>query len=189
MKIKKAFKDLKNKRVQLAKENEYFKVIGNASTLDQNTLTSPLGKKKCVYYQVHITQRIGNALKTIVKEEKCVDFIVESYREKAIIKADVDTMHKKVHLIEHLKQQSNIKMTASKEFEDYLNSYGKSTKNTVNTIRYDEACIEIGQKIAVAGIAHWIESDHKLDQYSSKNLQISGDKNKKLLITNDSRVF
>ncbi|MEW7289218.1 hypothetical protein [Aquimarina sp. 2304DJ70-9] len=190
MKIRKASKKLASKRIQLIKENEYAKIIGKASAIDNHILTSPLGKKKCVYYQVHVTKKTGkNSLETLVKEEKCVDFIIESHREKAMIKTTITSNHRCVHLIEDVTHQSNFKMEASKHLEAYLNTHGKTSKNTMNSIYYDEACIEIGEEISVMGIGNWKESDHGFDRYSSNNLFISGDNVNKLLITDDPKAL
>ncbi len=190
MKIKNAFKKMQNKRIELAKENEYIKVTGHAMAIDNKVLIAPLSKKECLYYQVHVTKKTGkNSLETLVKEEKIVDFIIESSREKAIVKTNITSNCKRVHLVEDTAQQSNFKSKPSKHLEAYLNTHGQSSKNTVNTINYEEACIEIAEKIAVAGMANWEESDYKLNRYSSKILFLSGNKTNKLLITDDPKAI
>ncbi|GAA4276638.1 hypothetical protein [Aquimarina mytili] len=193
--IRRTFRKIPEKNILLAKENEYIKVIGNTNPIDE-PLIAPLSKRRCVYYQITVEQ-VGESgvnnrnTNVIIDEEKCINFSIESLESKAIVKTTSLEDSRMVHLKKDRKFTSDIWNGASDNLQTYLNSKGmKSTFFGLSkSMAYYESVIEIGEKIAVAGMAHWIESDHKLDQYSSKNLCISGNKANKLLITNDPEVM
>lgn len=193
-KVIRKLKQYPYKNITSCKENEYAKVIGKAHTIDQ-PLISPLGKTPCVYYQVEIQRQKsdGEGLitwKTILKDEKSQDFILEANSEKAIV--TTETSQKMVHIIREVKYTSGTLKNPPKFIADYVKSKGKKTTNLLGfnkTLRYIEGVIEIGEEIAVLGTGNWNESDHKFDRYASKTLFFSGDKKNKLLITDDPKAI
>ncbi|MFD2563841.1 hypothetical protein [Aquimarina rubra] len=182
-----------SKRIQLVKDQEYIKIIGKVSTID-NPLVSPIGKRKCVYYQVRVQEKRGGKNKswhTIIKEDKGIDFIVESSGEKTIVQASTSAKTKMVYLVKDIKHSSGTWNDPSKHLETYLQSHGKDSTGLFGfnkSIRYREGVIEIGEKITLLGTGSWKESDHNLDRYSSKSLYISGDSENKLIITDDPKA-
>ncbi len=189
------FKKASKKRISLVKENEYVKIVGKAHDIDE-PLVSPIGKRKCVYYNIIIEENHGGngkgrAWHPIHNEEKSTLFSVESSREKAIIDANIDPNSKTVYLVKDIQHRSGTWNEAPEFLEQVLQSRGLKSKAIFGlnkTSRYQEGVIEIGEEVSVMGIGNWKESDHKFDRYSSKNLFISGDNANKLLITDDPKA-
>ncbi|MDY8137002.1 hypothetical protein [Aquimarina sp. 2201CG5-10] len=192
--ILRKLKSVVAKRILLVKENEYAKIIGKAQHIDES-LISPIGKRKCVYYQIKVEEERGGKNKhwhTIIKEEKAIDFIIESKGEKAIIKPHTGSQAKLVYIIKDVKHKSGFWKDSPAFLENYLKSHGKDSTGLFGfnkKIRYREGVIEIGETIAVMGIGNWKETDQSFDRYSSKNLFLSGDKTNKLLITDDPKAI
>ncbi|WP_299258601.1 hypothetical protein [uncultured Aquimarina sp.] len=180
------------KRIQLVKDKEYIKVIGKVQNIKE-PLISPIGKRKCAYYQIIVEEKHSGKNKswhTIIKEDKAVNFIIESSGERAIVLVDTSPKTKMVYLVKDVKHVSGTWNDPPKYLETYLQSHGKDSTGLFGfnkSIRYREGVIEIGEKITLLGTGHWKESDHTLDRYSSKSLYISGDSENKLIITDDPK--
>jgi len=192
-KILRKLKQVSTKRIQLIKDNEYAKLIGKVRILDE-PLISPVGNRKCAYYQIIVEEKRGGKNKswhTIIKEEKATNFIIESSGEKAIVLADTPPKTKMVYLVKDVKQSSGTWNDAPKHLEKYLQSHGEDSTGLFGfnkSIRYREGIIEIGEKITISGTGNWKESDLDFDRYSSKSLSISGDRENKLIITDDPKA-
>lgn len=191
--ILRKLKQVNPKRIQLIKDKEYTKVIGKTHTISES-LISPIGKRKCVYYQIKVEEKRGGKNKswhTIIKEDNGIDFIIESSGEKAIIVTNSSPKTKMVYLVKDVKQASGTWNDPPKHLEAYLQSHGKDSTGLFGfnkSIRYREGVIEIGEKITILGTGNWKESDQNLDRYSSKSLYISGDSENKLIITDDPKA-
>ncbi|WP_299433230.1 hypothetical protein [uncultured Aquimarina sp.] len=192
-KILRKLKQVNTKRIQLIKDNEYAKLIGKVNTSGE-PLTSPIGKRKCAYYQIIVEEKSGGKNKswhTIIKEDKAIDFIIESSGERAVVQVDTSPKTKMVYLVKDVKHTSGTWNDPPKHLEMYLQSHGKDSTGLFGfnkSIRYREGVIEIGEKITILGTASWKESDHNFDRYSSKSLFISGDRENKLIITDDPKA-
>lgn len=195
-KVKRILKKHNPKKILLCKDNEYVKIIGNALPIDQ-PLVSPIGKTPCLYYQVQVQRQKSDGegtpyWKTILKDEKYQDFIIQTDQAKAIVNIERKDSKKIVHLIQEVKKRSGTFNNASEDAKAYLKSHGKKSTGLLGfnkTLRYVEGTIEINEKIAVLGIARWEETDHNFDQYSSKTLHLSSDKLNKLILTDDPKVI
>lgn len=192
--ILRRLKKVDPKRIQLIKENEYAKVIGKARLIDK-PLISPIGKRECVYYQIKVEEKRSNGKSsswhTVIKEEKSINFIIESSGEKAIVKSDTSPKTKMIHIVKDVEHRSGTWNDPPKFLENYLKLHGKNSTGFLGfnkTIRYHEGVIEIGEEITVSGIGKWEETDHNFDRYSSKSLFISGDNTNKLIITDDPKA-
>lgn len=192
-KILRNLKKVPVKRIASIKENEYAKLFGKATALD-TPLVSPLSKRKCVYYQIKVEKKVNtgksSSWKTIIKEEKYIDFALQSLQEKVII--HTNGSHKLTYLVKDVKKRSGFLNDASQNLEHYLNQHQESSEGFFGlnkTLRYNEGVIEIDEEIAVMGTGNWKESDHNFDRYSSKTLYLSGDKTNKLLITDDPKAL
>ncbi len=194
-KIKRKLKKYPTKAISLCKENEYVKITGKAYPIKE-PLLSPFGKTECVYYRVEVQRQKSDGegasyWKTIFKDEKAQDFIIEANQEKAIVNGDSNKFKKLLYITQEVKHTSGTFKDPPKFIDNYLKSCGKKTTNLLGfnkSLRYVEGVIEIGENITLMGIAHWKESDHNFDRYSSKNLFISGDKTNKLIITDDQKM-
>ncbi|MDH7447474.1 GIDE domain-containing protein [Aquimarina sp. 2201CG14-23] len=192
--ILRALKKHPFKRIGLIKDNEYVKIKGKAISND-TSLVSPIGKRKCVYYQVEIQEKRSSGKSshwhTIVKEHKFQDFIIESQTEKAIVITNVPNKNKRIYLNKDVEHSSGTWNDAPEFLENYLRSHGRESTGFLGfnkSIRYKEGAIEVGENITIMGTAKWKESDHNFDQYSSKSLFISGDGENKLIITDDPKA-
>lgn len=193
-KITRKLKNLPEKRITSIKTNEYAKIIGKAGILDK-TITAPISKRKCLYYQVIIEQQKSYSenqtlWKTIIEEEKYIPFLIESKGEKAIIE-DIDPKNKMIYLVKDVQKSSGFLSNAPQELEDFLKTYGKKSKGLLGfnkTMRYTEGIIEVDEVIAVMGVGHWKKTDHIIDRYSSDTLHLYGDKKQKLIITDNPKV-
>ncbi|GAA0715790.1 hypothetical protein GCM10009430_10680 [Aquimarina litoralis] len=177
------------KRIQLCKEGEYIKIKGEAFPIDE-ALLSPLSQRKCVYYKIQIEEKRSNgkssSWRTIIKEEKFQNFIIESNGDKAIVMAEIPKSHKTTYLNQDAEFTSGTWKDAPEFLEKYLHTHGRKSTGFLGfnkSLRYKEGIIEIGEKITVLGIGNWKESDHNFDRYSSKSLYISGNQEEKLIIT------
>lgn len=192
-KIARALKKIDAKRIATIKENEYAKVIGKAQILDCSII-SPIGRRKCVYYQIKIDKKTGQknqTWRTIIEKEEYIPFIINADGEKAIIK-DIDPKNKLVHLAKDVKKRSGTFNDPPPHLEEFLKSYGESSTGFLGFnrgMRYHEGIIEIDEEIAIMGIGHWKKTDHNFDRYSSDTLHLYGDKVHKLLITDDPKVI
>ncbi|RZS99070.1 hypothetical protein [Aquimarina brevivitae] len=192
--IRRKLKKIKPTAILSCKENQYVKIIGKAHNL-KPALISPLSKKPCVYYQVEVERRRSsgdsNTWHTIIKDEQFIDFSIDSKGQKAIVAAKVPENAKKVYLTKDFKKSSGTFNDAPDYIENYLKTFEKSSQGFLglnHDMRYREGIIEIGEEIAVLGIAKFRESEYNLDHYSSTDLFISGDPERKLFITDDQKT-
>ena len=191
--IRRKLNKTKTTPISSCKENQYVKIIGKAEKLNK-TLIAPISKTPCLYYQIIIetinnsNNSLGVFWETVFKDEQFVDFIIETKKGKAVLEVSMSRNHKEVYLTKDKKFRSGIFNDAPKYIENYLASHGKSCEGLFGfnrSMRYREGIIEIGESIAILGIANFKESNYKLDHYSSKDLFISGRPNQKLMITDD----
>ncbi len=181
------------KRIQLVKDKEYVKLTGKVNTINE-PIISPIGKRKCVYYQVKVEEKRGGKNKswhTIIKEDNGIDFIIESGEDRALVEINSSPKTKMVYLVKDIKKASGTWNDPPEHLETYLQSYGKDSTGFLGfnkSIRYREGAIEVGEKITILGIGNWKESDHNFDRYSTKSLYISGDIKNKLVITDEPKA-
>lgn len=189
--ILRKLKAVSSKKISLTKENEYVKIIGKARPYEE-PMVSPIGKRKCVYYQIEVKQKGNkNSWRTILKDEKFEKFILESKGENAIVTPLAGNRTKLVYLEKDVKLRSGTWNDAPQHLEKYLNTKGESSEGFLGfnkALKYREGVIEIGEEISVMGIGNWKESDHNFDRYSSKTLFLTGTKTNKLLITDDPKA-
>ncbi|WP_219007603.1 E3 ubiquitin ligase family protein [Aquimarina litoralis] len=177
------------KRIQLCKDNEYIKVKGKAFPIGE-PLLSPIGKRKCLYYKIQVEEKRSNgkssSWRTIIKEEKFQNFMIENEGDKAIVMAETPKLDKTTYLNQDVAYTSGTWNDAPEFLEKYLASHGRKSTGFLGfnkSLRYKEGIIEIGEQITVLGVGNWKESDHNFDRYSSKSLHISGNRQQKLIIT------
>ncbi|AXT51695.1 hypothetical protein D1818_12910 [Aquimarina sp. BL5] len=192
--ILRKLKEYPFKKIQLCKENEYIKIKGKAFPINEPFI-SPIGKRKCLYYKIQVEEKRSNgkssSWRTIIKEEKFQDFIIESQGDKAIVSTKIPKSAKTVYLNQDVEYTSGTWNDPPNFLDQYLKSHGKDSTGLFGfnkSIRYREGVIEIGEKITILGTGNWKESDQNLDRYSSKSLYISGDSENKLIITDDPKA-
>ena len=195
--IRRKLNKTKTTPISSCKENQYVKIIGKAEKLNK-TLIAPISKTPCLYYQIIIEtiNNSNNALgvfwETVFKDEQSVDFIIETKEGKAIVEISRSQNHKKVYLTKDKQMRSGIFNDAPKYIENYLASHGESSEGLFGfnkSMRYSEGIIEIGEPVAILGIANYRESNYKLDYYPTKDLFLSGSPDQKLMITDDKKTI
>ncbi|WP_346881858.1 hypothetical protein [uncultured Algibacter sp.] len=176
------------RRVFNVKNNEYVKLTGNAKHIYE-PLVAPFSGKPCVYYAIEISSRIGKKSYKILDQEKFQDFFLDDDGHIAIIKPTSSS--NKSHAIQNFRTSSNkelsqrIKAFMSEVFPDH----DMDSKDSESMLYFRENIIATNDMVAVMGIAQWIEIKTPLDDgKDSKKLEITGNKDQSLLITNDPKV-
>ena len=173
------------------KENQLAKVIGKAKPISE-VLYAPLSGRKCVLYRVIIEQKTGGKnrhWRKIINDEKVHDFLLESYSGKVIIKMND---YKSYFVADAVYKSGHFKDPTMK-LENYLQLHGKKSLDFLGfnkKLRYKEAIIEVGEKIAVMGTIKYenIEQYGLTDSYSKIPVLQSVDKNK-LIISDDPKAL
>lgn len=128
-------------------ESTLGRIVGAAKPLKE-TLTSPLGGQKCIYYLAVVTTG-GKHPKVVAREERSVPCIIEDDSGRAIVDVDGAEMV--------LSQDS---MTSSGTFDDateteraFLERHGQQPEGAVfnRSLVYTETTISIAETIAVLG--------------------------------------
>ncbi|WP_025742611.1 hypothetical protein [Aquimarina pacifica] len=181
------------KKTALAKENEYIKVIGTLQTTTE-PIISPIGKRECIGYQIKVEEKRkykNNSWRTIMLEEKLLDFIIDSPQGKAFIVFPSDANNSLLYLVKNVVKKTGTWDNLPLFIEKSLTIHGKKSAGFLKSnkiFRYKESIIEAGNKMVVAGVCSLKPSMHKLDRYSSKDLFISGSKSHKLVITDTPKA-
>jgi len=172
-------------------ENQLAKIIGKAKPIKE-VLYAPLSGRKCVLYSVtveHKTSGKNSHWRKIINDEKVHDFLIESYSGKAIIKMKdyksyfvADAVYKSGHFNDPTMKLENYLQLHNKKSLDFLGFNKK--------LRYKEAIVEVGEKIAVMGTVKYenIESYGLTDSYSKIPVLQSIAKNK-LIISDDPKAL
>ncbi|MFK5890105.1 MAG: hypothetical protein QM486_05180 [Flavobacteriaceae bacterium] len=172
-------------------ENQLVKVMGKAKPIKE-VLNAPLSGRKCVYYSVKVEQKSGGRNQhwvTIIDDEIAPNFLIESYSGKALIKMK----NFKSYFIEDAIYKSGHFNDATNKLEHYLEVHGKKSISFLGlnkTLRYKEAVIEVGEKIAVMGTVKYenISPYGLTDSYSKIPVLQSIAKNK-LIISDDPKAL
>lgn len=185
-KILRELKKSPSKPINTVKDKEYVRLHGQVEVIDQ-PLKAPLSGRDCVFYHVRVEVKGDKSYQTIINDFNHQDFYLNSGSEKCKIKSG----NKKTSLVyletDH-ERKSGWRNDATARMENYLAKHGKSSKSWLfkanKTMRYKEAILEPGEDVVVKGIANWKRLDQPLEGFSySRLLELSGDLNKKLLVT------
>ena len=150
-------------------------------------LIAPFSEKKCVFYQLKIEQ-LDKSLKnskwkTVKKEEKAQDFLLEDNGNFAFIKPK-DYIS---YVVTNKKVVFDALNKATPKLQNLLKRYEieNINWNSRKPLRFSESIIEVGQQLSVAGIANWTSLDFPIKHYSySKIIKLSSTKSQKLIISN-----
>jgi len=172
-------------------ENQLAKIIGKAKPIKE-VLKAPLSGRKCVYYRIKVEQKTGGKnqhWKTIINDEIAPNFLIESYSGKVLIKMT----NFKGYFVEDVLFKSGHFNDATHKLEHYLEVHGKKSLNIWGlnkTLRYKEAIVEVGEKVAVMGTVKYenIEKYGLTDSYSKIPVLQSIAKNK-LIICDDPKAL
>ena len=181
---------LPEQRIGSLKSNEFAKISGKAKSIT-NQLIAPYSKRKCVFYTIKIEQKKksgkNSKWKTIVKEEKVQDFLIEVNGDYILVKPNQDPKNYLSYLVVDSKTSSGAFNDASLKFESLLKQYNINSQGFLGfnkQLRYTEGIIEIGEKITVAGTVKYQNLHQQIEGYSySKITALESTNEQKLIIT------
>ncbi|MBR9913428.1 MAG: hypothetical protein GYB32_01165 [Algicola sp.] len=173
------------------KTNELSKVSGRALHIEQ-PLLAPYTNRPCVFYQIKIQQRVSTGKsshwKTLVEEEKCQDFFIDSNGDFVIVTPANHPKNYICYLVKDKKQSSGTFNDPTPKFVSLLKRYHINPETYFGfnkRLRYEEGVIEIGEMITVAGIAKWKTLNEPLPEYPYSKIATLESKNKQKLIITD----
>lgn len=192
--ILRRLKKLPTNRVGSLRSNSFSKISGKALNIEA-PLIAPLSKRKCVFYKITIQQRVKSGKhsrwETLVKQENIQDFFIELSGERVII------LPNKKNYIDYLVTDKTVSSgtfnNPTPEFSKLLNSYNIDSENIFGfnkQLKYEEAIIEIGECITVAGHVKRMELENPIADYSYSNIvSLSSLQNKRLIITDSPKAI
>ncbi|MFY7671167.1 GIDE domain-containing protein [Tenacibaculum sp. MEBiC06402] len=183
-------KKLPSSGISGIRTNQLTKVTGKALHVEE-PLTAPFSKRKCIFYKIKIEEKRHTGKSshwaTIVKEEKFQPFFIEKNGEYVIVSPSRNPKNYKSHLVVDKKASYGYFQDSTPEFERLLKNYNVRSKGFLGfkkNIRYQEAIIEIGEEITVAGIAKWKNLNEPIEGYSySKIAALESNEKQKIIIT------
>lgn len=172
------------------KTNELSKVTGKALHVKE-PLIAPYSKRKCVFYQIIIQQKVSTGKssrwKTIVEEERSQDFFIQTKTDFVIVSPKDNPKNYKCYLVKDQDQNSGTFNDPTLKFIALLKHYhiNHTTLFGFNKrLRYQEGVIEIGEEITVAGIAKWKTLSEPIPEYPySKIASLESVDKQKIIIT------
>lgn len=146
--LKRQLKAAKRWPISELPEDTLGKVVGRARAVDQ-TLTAPISGKSCVAYEVTVRQQSGKHSTQIIHEVVSVSFMLEDESGTALI----DPRGSNLVLTFDTTTRSGTLDDATPVEEAFLARHGKESRGWMfnKGLTYCEACIELGETIAVLG--------------------------------------
>ncbi|MEM6516923.1 MAG: GIDE domain-containing protein [Bacteroidota bacterium] len=187
---------IKLKPTSSLKTNELSKVYGKALHV-QEPLIAPFTRRKCVFYQMKIQQKVSSGKssrwKTLVSEEKFQDFFVDTSGDFVIVKPSQHPKNYVCQLVKDRTQNSGTFNDPTPDFQKLLKTYNIKSETFFGfnkRLRYEEGIIEIGEKITVAGIANWKTLNEPIPEYPySKIATLESGVKQKIIITDMKEVI
>lgn len=185
--ILRELKKTEKKSIHRIQQNEYVKIIGTAVGGNE-PLIAPFSGRKCLCYFARVEKKGNKHWHEYIVEERFQDFFVDNQGERAIIKPrSVHFDFRKSYFeIDH-EDSSGTFNDARPHLEKFLKKHGKESEGIFGfnkSLRYQEGIIEIGETIAIKGVAEWKTIKEPIEGFSySKILSLKGTTNKKLIIT------
>ncbi|MEL6810055.1 MAG: hypothetical protein AAFP76_01830 [Bacteroidota bacterium] len=185
--ILRAMKKVDATSISRVQNDAYVKIIGKAKNVKE-PLVAPLSGRPCLFYQVLVLKKRGkNGWDTVIDQTRTQDFFIEVQGEMAMVKMDGSQAFRKIYLDKDHKKTSGTWNDPTPRLEAFLQQNGISSKGFFGfnkTMRYQEGIIELDERIAVKGIGNWKSLGEPIEGFHySKILSISGNKDRKLLIT------
>lgn len=188
--ILRRLKKLPFAKISSLQNHKYAKIDGIAINIEA-PLIAPLSKRKCVFYKITIEKKVSSGKnsrwKTLVDQEQIQDFFVQQNEERLVVFPTKEPKNYYDYLVTDKKTNSGTFNDPTPEFKNLLNFYNIDTEGFFgfnNTLRYEEAIIEVGERVTVAGFVKWIKLDNPVKDYSYSNVASISSKGKdKILIT------
>ncbi|WP_283642834.1 hypothetical protein [Croceibacter atlanticus] len=175
------------------RHNQKVKVFGKVKA-GTDVLTAPLSKRKCVYYYVEVKEKNGNnGSRTIFKEERIKNFMIEANGAFAVIKPQSNLKTVTSYVVQDISHSTGFLNDASPRLRHFIRTrdIGATTLFGFNkNLEYKESSIEIGERIAVLATAKWKKLNTPIEGYNySSILELEGTQDDKLIITDDPVAF
>lgn len=155
--IKRKLKKAKYRDIAKFKNNEIAKITGKVELIDE-PLISPLSKRKCALYYIHVEQQISTGKttkwKTIIEEKVSTKFVINHKNSYAFI----NDKNIAFYIVKDKEYSSGTFNDATKTLENYLKQNNIDSVGFLGfnkTIRYYEGIFDIGETIAVLGKGIW----------------------------------
>ncbi len=191
--ILRRLKKLPQNRIGSLRTNTFSKISGKALNIN-DPLTAPLSKRKCIFYKITIQQRVSSgkssSWETLIEKENIQDFFIEKNGERAIVLPIKMPRNYMDYLVTDKTTNSGTFNDPTPEFMKLLKFHNIDSETLFGfnkQLKYEEAIIEVGEQITVAGNVRWMDLENPIADYSySSIVSLSGDKNDKKLIITDS---
>ncbi|TCP28249.1 E3 ubiquitin ligase [Tenacibaculum skagerrakense] len=188
--VVRTLKKLPSSGISGIRTNQLTKVTGKALHVEE-PLVAPFSKRKCIFYRIKIEEKRHTGKSshwaTLVKDERFQPFFIERNGEYVIVNPSRNPINYKAHLVIDKKTSSGFFKESTPEFEQLLKEYNVRSKGFLGfkkSIRYQEAIIEIGEEVTVAGIAKWKNLNEPIEGYSySKIASLENSEKQKIIIT------
>ncbi len=155
--LRRAMKAVPLSTVAGATEGARVRIVGRVVQRD-HVLDAPLSQRRCVAFRVLVETRRQSGksshwVKTI-DEHSEVDFILEDETGRARVEAPGGEF---LIVLDH-SESSGFLNDATPELEEFLTARGHTSTSFIGmnkTMRYREGALELGEQIAVVGLARW----------------------------------
>lgn len=158
-KINRALAKLATTRVAESREGQLVKIVGWVEPLQEST-TSPLTDRTCVYYSIIVEEKSGRrGWRTILREERGVDFGIRDTSGLARVRPSDPEPAQSALLADETREISAF-LQDDERLARFLVARGRPTRGAFlqRNIRAREAILVAGKPLAVAALARW-ESD------------------------------
>ncbi len=195
--IIRTLKRLPYQRLGSLRTNAFCKIEGKALNIEE-PLIAPYSKRKCVFYQILIEQRVQRGKhshwKTIVDQERIQEFFIEQKGERCVVLPVTDPRNFIAYLETDKTKSSGTFNDPTPEFMSLLRTFNIESEGFFGfnkPLRYKEAIIEVGERITVAGKVKWMDLENNMADYSYSSIAsiYGGEGKDKLIITDSDKAF
>ena len=135
------------------------KIAGNVRLTDK-WLVAPLSGRRCVLYDVVVTESQGQqGSRTIVQERVATDFSIEDATGTALVRTERTApgppgSQLELAIVQDARYKSGLFAEATPEHRRYLERWGEKTKGILfnRTLTFREGVFEPGEQVVVCGL-------------------------------------
>jgi hypothetical protein len=186
--IKRKLNKAAPRSIRSIRNGNIAKLIGSIEFVDE-PLISPLSKRKCSYYYVHVEEKVSSGKsshwETIIEETKSNKFVIKDRENYAFI----NDKKIKSYIVQDRNYSSGIFHDADESLKKYLLQYGIDSEGFLKinkSIRYKEGILEKGEKVAVLGLCKWQRADELgLPEHYKDVLTVSSPKDEYIYLSDD----
>lgn len=156
-KIKRKLKQASYSKIKNVRNGDISKIVGIVESIDE-PLIAPLTKRKCCYYYIKVEKQVSSGKSshwsTIIEDVKSSKFVILDEDSRAYI----SSKNIQSYIVFDAKFNSGTFNDPSENLDNYLAQHGEESFNVLGfnkTIRYREAVLEVGEKIAALGEGKW----------------------------------